>query len=123
MSAQPNVELAYRVLDHIDANPEQWNQATWFGRSECGTTGCFAGWAVALAGHDIDFDPEPNEWDGRQPYASIDGDGNKAIRDVAAAELRISGEDEEVLFDGDNTREDLGDLVAEIFGPRPDGGR
>ena len=41
-ASAPNAELAYRVLDHIDANPQQWDQGRWIGQAECGTVACFA---------------------------------------------------------------------------------
>jgi hypothetical protein len=49
VTAQPNAELAYRVLDHIDAHPQNWEQGRWIGQEECGTVACFAGWAVLLS--------------------------------------------------------------------------
>jgi hypothetical protein len=105
----PNAELAYKVLDHIDAHPETWDQATW----DCGTTACFAGWALRLSGgyseNDVVYGPP-----------SLAG---MTVERAAYKVLRIdeasSGPDA-WLFDQDNTREDLGRLVAEIFGPRPE---
>lgn len=59
----PNAELAYRVLDHIDAHPESWIQKTWW----CGSGGCFAGWTAELSGEHPDrslvagiFGPRPD---------------------------------------------------------------
>jgi len=43
-----NVELFDETLQHVIDHPEQHDQTSW--RSECGTTCCFAGRAVALAG-------------------------------------------------------------------------
>lgn len=41
-----NIELLDKVLDHIEKNPESWNQSAW----RCGTTYCFAGHAALLSG-------------------------------------------------------------------------
>jgi hypothetical protein len=120
----PNAELAYRVLDHIDAHPEQWNQGRWIGKTECGTVGCFAGWAVVLSGAEpvIDYGDETGEYGAS---AELDGKAD-LISDMAERLLRANrwfdegGEDEQDLFSEWNTREDLGRLVAEIFGPRPE---
>jgi len=49
----PNIELLNRTLNHIKTNPETWNQGLW-----CGTSQCFAGWAVTLAGMRIDWESE-----------------------------------------------------------------
>lgn len=118
----PNAELAYKVLDHIDAHPELWQQYLYIGRAECGTVACFAGWTVLLSGG------KPRHWSGRSNAVTdeviFDGkEENVSYRAqlLLDADRRVrEGEvDEEDLFDGQNTREDLGRLVAEIFGPRP----
>lgn len=131
----PNAELAYKVLDHIDAHPEQWNQGRWYGADpECGTTACFAGWAVALSGHDVTLGEQTE--DGHQAWSAIDGDEDALVGVVAAEDLGITDLTEpcrlcdincdetnpvgKALFTSYNSREDLGRLVAEIFGPRPD---
>lgn len=133
MTAKPNAELAWRVLDHIDVDPESWNQGTWYRQTDCGTSACFAGWAVALAGHRIDVDSEPDP-DGAQYYAAIDGDRNITICGAAMLDLGLVGIQvpcrcgdcgttvgaADLLFDAVNDREALGALVAEIFGPRPE---
>lgn len=129
----PNAELAYRVLDHIDAHPDQHDQGRWFRKTACGTAGCFAGWTVALAGHRIEFDTELDE-DGNQNYDTIDGSRDVSVSGVAVEDLGIAAATvkcrlcgdcghrdraDDALFSGSNTREDLGRLVEEIFGPRP----
>lgn len=110
----PNAELAYRVLDHIDAHPDSWNQGDWW----CGTTGCFAGWAVTLSGCKIDpasgqVEHGPPDLLGR----SVSGAALKLLRTPPYTD--VFDEECEDLFDGDNDREDLGRIVADLFGPRP----
>lgn len=109
---KPNAALAYRVLDQIDADPETWDQATW----DCGTTACFAGWALRLAGGHSENDVVYG------PPALAGMTVEKAAYEVLGISETSSGGPDDWLFDADNTREDLGRLVAEIFGPRPDGG-
>jgi hypothetical protein len=41
-----NVGALQQVVDYLRANPDKHNQGEWV----CGTTGCIAGWAVALSG-------------------------------------------------------------------------
>jgi hypothetical protein len=123
-----NAELAYRVLDHIDAHPEQHDQGLWFAEKyECGTVACFAGWTAMLAGGRLA--KVKDEWDfattvivGGLPEELI----GKHVSYAAAVLLGIAedldDEDEAQalrIFNGHNTREDLGELVAETFGPRP----
>lgn len=62
----PNAQLAQRILDHITAEPRQFNMSFWFqnpgsGDNElaadeplsCGTTMCIAGWACRLEGYSL----------------------------------------------------------------------
>lgn len=112
MTEAPNAELAYQVLDQIDAHPETWNQRVW----DCGTAACFAGWAVRLSGCRVRTDnflaeivAGPKELIGR------------TVCDAAGVVLRSDGygPDGTDLFSPDNDREALGEIVYEIFGPRP----
>jgi hypothetical protein len=124
---KPNAELAYRVLDHIDASPELWNQGVYIGKRECGTVACFAGWAVLLSGATPKYYGNYNE-----ATDSIEFDRRVwSAPDLAEELLGASrwveagdGESDDIdLFAEENTRDDLDRLVAEIFGPRPDGAR
>ncbi len=45
-----NVENFRRVLEHIKAHPEDWDQSVW----HCGTTRCFAGHAQIMSGKPAD---------------------------------------------------------------------
>lgn len=119
---KPNAELAWRVLDHIDAHPESWDQTTWV----CGTTACFAGWAVRLSGAEIE-QTDPHEIDSA---VVVSGPVNLIGAEVRDAAVNLLGsycvaprdlDDDRPgnLFSDRNDREDLGRLVAEIFGPRP----
>lgn len=108
----PNAALAYKVLDHIDGRPELWNQGLWVGESDCGTVACFAGWAVLLSGCRVNADS-----------VVIDGPPELVNLDVDQAADRLLGLDFRVLdrdpYDGLLRRDELGEIVAEIFGPRP----
>jgi len=112
----PNAELAWRVLDHIDAHPEQWNQGQWIGEAECGTVGCFAGWAVMLSGGRRD--PDSGLVVG---LADLDGfdvwEAADALLGIGPDYLNDRGLPDP--YDGLRSRESLGEAVAEIFGPRP----
>lgn len=115
MSAKPNAELAYRILDRIDADPRSWRQDVW----DCGTAACFAGWAVRLSGGTSSDD------------LVTEGPAELVGRAVGAAAHTVLGIDEDTawslfdrgtgdwLFSPDLDREGLGRTVAEIFGPRP----
>lgn len=120
--SSPNAELAYRVLDFIDADPESWQQAVWI-RHECGTIACFAGWACLLSG---DVPAASSDDDHETEYVHIPWQHGKHFVALRAAELLgldydTSSECGHELFSIANTREDLGYLVAAYFGQRPDG--
>lgn len=128
----PNAELAYKVLDYIEAHPEQHDQDEFlhasreldelFDRREfvpvttdvviqhCGTTACFAGWTALLSGKTLHASGNVRDDDGR----TID------IERAAADLLGIDQEAACDLFYGADDLGEVRDAVAEIFGPRPD---
>jgi len=113
-----NAALAWRVLDHIDANPDQWDQEVWISRSPgCGTAACFAGWACLLSGDQPEFD---TKFDSEADVVYANGDV-ALVQFRAQKLLGVTASEQDDLFALNNTREDLGNLVAEIFGPRPGG--
>lgn len=119
-----NAHLAYAILDHIDADPASHDQTVWFRRNECGTAGCFAGWALHFTGAKMAF--------ARNSYL-IAANGELYVRGEAEKALGLpydgawvtdvaedgTCEHTEDLFSIHNTREDLHRLVGVIFGPRP----
>jgi hypothetical protein len=116
----PNAELAYRVLDHIDAHPEQWHQGVWIARDkDCGTVGCFAGWTCLLAGDTAAFDHIDPQHATR---VTISGNGpqyDRSIDSRAFELLGITPDEAAGLFEASNDRRDLRSLVHIFFGPRP----
>ena len=116
---KPNAQLAYMVLDHIDAHPEQWDQGHWVGQADCGTVGCFAGWAVMLSGYTVDDAIVIESPDGAPDLNGLHietaSDRLLGISDETAAE---HGDP----YDGLLKRDELGQRVPEIFGPRPAAG-
>lgn len=59
-----DIPLARKVLEHIEAHPEEHNQAYFAGRNECGTTACIAGHTLLVSGqyHLGAFDGEEFEF-------------------------------------------------------------
>jgi hypothetical protein len=118
-----NAELAYRVLDYIDAHPDTWDQTQWIRQTDCGTAACFAGWACLLSGYEPAwFGSSLADW----VHPSGDDSNTYDVEICAAELLGLPYEDQNEalharLFDESNDREDLGRWVGKIFGPRPDG--
>src|SRR4051812_2770494 len=128
----PNVALLKRTLNHIKDNPETWDQANW-----CGTSQCFAGWAVTLAGmhanilnETVAVDDMPNDL-----AAAVGPDVEKiSVREAAIialgiADIELPDVDDEwpdvepelisaasVLFHSGNTLEDMEYFVARLCG-------
>jgi hypothetical protein len=79
-----NHENLKRVIDHITANPETWNQDTF--HSYCGTKHCIAGHAQIMSGI-----PAPPRW----------------TASVAANWLGITTEQAEYLFGHERTWDEI----------------
>lgn len=93
--------LAYAALNQIRSDPQHWDQTSWIGESECGTTACFAGRVVMMAGIDLDTP------------AAIP----RSIQSTAIDLLGLVDDDViHPLFQPSNTLEDLESLVVHYFG-------
>lgn len=117
----PNADLAYEVLDYIDAHPEQWDQSTYQQELDGTMVRCFAGWAIALSGIEIPLNAD-GDW------LPIMRDGQRVSPRQLASELlgldidrhiNLGGAGYIDLFESRHSREDLGAYVAFVFGPRP----
>lgn len=80
-----NVEKLEAVLDYIRTHPDEHDQSTWAGKGPCGTTLCFAGTAVVLAGYEI-------LWGALAPDSHLCQRGSdvRSISSVAATDLELS---------------------------------
>lgn len=111
----PNVELMERVLEHIEADPAHWDQQVWATVDTiCGTSHCFAGWTVGLAGHDIQFEPGSCSWPAcTDVHAKFTIDGAAPYWDeVAEADLGIVDSQLTItLFAASRSLDDLRQIV------------
>lgn len=124
----PNAELAYKVLDLAGEHEGHFDMANWawdydnsrgeplrledLTGSRCGTTACLAGWTVALAGYAVDSNS--NVYDAKGQCL------DRKANDLAAEMLGLTDQQRDDLFYV--ATENVDSAVAEIFGPRPDGG-
>lgn len=98
----PNLPLLRKVLDHIDAHPEEWQQATYGTGTACGTAACIAGHAMLMSGYD--FNPTDEIFS--RPDGSIvefEPDEGQTILGITYTEASLYGG----LFDSENTRADV----------------
>lgn len=106
-----NVDLLRQTMDHIEAQPENWDQLHWARRTPCGTAGCFAGTALMLAGQ-AEF-----TWSTRIDDGLIFADEMLDGRDIGDAAQELLGldmDDADGLFDPNNTLDQLRDWVAKL---------
>ena len=116
----PNAKLAYQVLDRIDADPSGHMQDIWIATASCGTVACFAGWACLLSGDQAEYEEDEPEAEEVRIAGSVE------ISYIPTRAARLLGITPDGgtrtgyrLFEPHHDRETLGDIVEEIFGPRP----
>lgn len=128
-----NVKLLREVLDYIKANPQKWNQDAWFKVSvdkqgepifnkvtlqfeevnSCNTALCFAGHAALMSGFDAPPRYDYEVWRGWGPGLPK---GERMDVDQYATEvLGLSTNQADVLFNGDNSLEDLERIVGKLI--------
>lgn len=101
-----NIQELERILTYITDHPEEHVQSRW----TCGTGACFAGHTALLNGYQaltvgIDF----------LGSMVVDDRGwGHRVRDVALKILDVDETTSEVLFDGNNTREMIAEMVKDI---------
>ncbi|MFF3959185.1 hypothetical protein ACFYY1_39225 [Streptomyces sp. NPDC001890] len=110
----PNPKLAARILNQIQARPHQHDQSAWMGGAlslspdadltapaHCGTTLCVAGYAAHFTGHTLQADVRSAS--GTTVAYKVEGEALK-VSEVAQAELGLSTDDADVLFDPGTTQ-------------------
>lgn len=100
-----NKELLHKVLQHIKANPDQYDAVRWHAD--------FAGWTLRLAMPGIAVRKDSCDIE-----TMFDADGNRVwISDIgpwAVQLLGLSADQAVVLFSSTNTIDDLARLVGEF---------
>lgn len=107
---KPNLPLINKVMDHIEAHPEEHNQADWAIKVDhpCGTAYCYAGHAVHMSGGEMIFT------DGHAVHIAefciMPGSENphgRRVDDTAVDLLGISPQMAEYMFDAVRTVAEL----------------
>lgn len=122
-----NVEALQSTLAWIEEHPEQHDQQSWAVKGSCGTTMCFAGAAVMLAGHALDWPSASTHLDDEGISYSLanfcavpprhpDGDdrGLAPICHVAKRVLELNDDETALLFHDCCDIADLKNAVAFI---------
>jgi len=112
-----NVPLMRKVLEYIEANPEEHDQATWGHKRDgdplrgewCGTVACMAGHTVLLTAN-----PEiKSQWVFGYLEVYVNGE-RKGIAKTAAGELGLDEKQKDRMFHQAETREDLWRMAHEF---------
>lgn len=141
-TAKPNVPLLNAVIEHIEANPNDWYQGDWrtlrtflrddqgipvpLPAADCGTAMCFAGWAAQLSGAEYAYPAGDGELhddvivsDGTDSVEAAHivrtDEGLVHVQDYATRALGIDEGQSNRLFHGANTLADLKRHVARII--------
>lgn len=113
-----NVEKCERVLAHVKADPELLRQDKWMIKNECGTAGCFAGWAALLNGHTPRWHHFGSD-DWESAYACDEEGRCVLISEVAESLLELTKREADVLFYGKNKIEDIELMVKNLANGDP----
>jgi len=112
-----NSELLRSTMAYIESHVHEWDQFAWAHRGDCGTAMCFAGWAVTLAGAEVDFTRFGDESSTSTitPASQRELGLRSSYIDEAARELLdLSLDQSEELFCASNSMERLRMLVDEL---------
>lgn len=137
-SPVPDIPRLRKVLEHVTAHPEEWYQASYAvdisdrrraylanlsgetaidvgSRGDfCGTALCFAGQTVVDAGYTPVWTPHRITTSLCLAPGLVDTNYTELISDVAQTLLGLTDKEQDELFDGHNTLEDLWRIAREI---------
>lgn len=112
----PNLPLLRKVLDHIDAHPDEWNQGAWIQRtatSSCGTAACIAGWACLINGDQPDFANDYAQGS-HTPVVTLDDGASATVAERAQQLLGLTNNERLDLFHSKNDRFDVRRFAGRI---------
>lgn len=102
----PNMEMIDKILDHIEAHPETWNQKSWAQKVDCGTAFCVAGHAVAMTYPKAQF--LFDQYWKTADVVELEPDGEERhVSELAREILDLNEYQGDALFDEANTLSDL----------------
>jgi len=102
-----NIEVLDKALDWIEKNPDQHRQSVWFQRTDCGTGMCLAGVVATQHGWTPDWSAGRLSGYGEETSLVMKGDDYGKVSSVARGLLGLELEDSELLFDAENSLDDL----------------
>ena len=123
---EPNIPALRKTMEFIEANPDGWDQDTWASKgtlngSACGSTMCFAGTTVFLAGAKIQYVAHPDHPNYLQAEHCVTPEGSMvAIEDYATELLGLTDAQADDIFysDSDMNPQEMRAWVEEIVGEK-----
>ena len=111
----PNTDLLQRTLAQIEEHPEMWGQQDFARQTDCGTAFCFAGHAVMLA-----HPTAVPTFDGAEATSFVSIPDHPVrpiwwIPELARDLLGLGKTTGDILFDADNSLDELRDMVADLL--------
>lgn len=88
------LELLRAVREQIIEHPEEHNQRHWGAETDCGTTYCVAGWALALNDHPMEWTPRGGEG----TIIAYAAEGGTDVATIARRLLSLSFEEAYGMF-------------------------
>jgi len=114
-----NFVLADAVMNAIEANPAQHDQAWWAEKTPCGTTMCFAGWTVTVAGAKLVWSKDQEstslciDSEGKEHYIEVYAEGLLELSPAESLKLFYSCDNFEELREA---LEEMKEASAELVG-------
>lgn len=113
-----NIPLLRKVMEHITTHPEEYDQREYAVRSDCGTSHCIAGWALALSGREFTY-RRLQSWDHRTAAdfgwaAQVGILGDCSEHDEAAKALGLEDDDAAEMFHEDQTLSGVWECVERV---------
>lgn len=113
-----DIERLEAVMTQIRDNPETWDQGEWAQETECGTSYCFAGWAVEMFSEEEIHWREVERVGGRQTKHAFAVKSGSSIRQEASDLLGLTDGESFALFWGGNSFENLETMVKNLANGR-----
>lgn len=110
-----NDDLIIDVLVQLERDPATWNQGKWAMRTECGTSYCFAGWALVPSDVELAWQQVENGWD--EALRTVTGSD---VNVAASKLLGLDGEQAYGLFHPANDLRTLYYRAAQAMGVEPE---
>ena len=114
----PNTAELVAIYQYIKAHREEWDQSFWAQKTACGTAYCFAGFAIARAGAEPDWDR--SYYVPRTDFCTLSNGETRLIDGYAQDLLGLDSKQADDLFYAGNSLDDIREMIEAITGVDPE---